>query len=106
LRAAETRSAVFCLRARFFLARFARCANPHHLNHINNTTFNTNNSARVSTTNNGATAAAGDTAALPVVKIDNRSDAFATIVTVEFGDRLGELLDTVRPRVARCDVLL
>jgi len=31
----------------------------------------------------------------PVVKIDNQSDAFATIVTVEFGDRLGELLDTV-----------
>jgi hypothetical protein len=31
-----------------------------------------------------------------VVKIDNESDAFATVVTVEFGDRLGELLDTVR----------
>lgn len=50
--------------------------------------------ARVSTTN-GAATAAGDTTALPVVKIDNRSDAFATIVTVEFGDRLGELLDTI-----------
>ncbi len=32
----------------------------------------------------------------PVVKIDNQHDPFATIVTVEFGDRLGELLDTVR----------
>jgi hypothetical protein len=51
--------------------------------------------ARVSTTN-GAAATAGDTTALPVVKIDNRSDPFATIVSVEFGDRLGELLDTVR----------
>lgn len=103
MRAAQ-RGGVFRLRARFF----ARCcANPHHLNnHPIPITFNANNSARVSTTNNGATAAAGDTAALPVVKIDNRSDAFATIVTVEFGDRLGELLDTVRPRVARCDVLL
>jgi hypothetical protein len=51
-------------------------------------------SARVSTTN--GVPASSDTAALPVVKIDNRSDPFATIVTVEFGDRLGELLDTVR----------
>lgn len=32
----------------------------------------------------------------PVVKIDNTTDPFATIVTVEFGDRLGELLDTMR----------
>jgi UTP:GlnB (protein PII) uridylyltransferase len=31
----------------------------------------------------------------PVVKIDNQTDPFATIVTIEFGDRLGELLDTV-----------
>jgi hypothetical protein len=31
------------------------------------------------------------------VKIDNSTDPFATVVTVEFGDRLGELLDTVRP---------
>lgn len=31
----------------------------------------------------------------PVVKIDNLSDAFATVVSVEFGDRLGELLDTI-----------
>lgn len=31
----------------------------------------------------------------PIVKIDNHTDTFATIVTVEFGDRLGELLDTI-----------
>jgi len=31
----------------------------------------------------------------PVVKIDNFSDPFATKVSVEFGDRLGELLDTI-----------
>ncbi len=36
-----------------------------------------------------------DKAPTPVVKIDNMSDAFATIVSIEFGDRLGELLDTV-----------
>ncbi len=29
------------------------------------------------------------------MKIDNQADPFATVVTVEFGDRLGELLDTV-----------
>lgn len=33
----------------------------------------------------------------PVVKIDNSTDPFATVVKVEFGDRLGDLLDTVRP---------
>ena len=32
----------------------------------------------------------------PVVKIDNQSDAFATIVSLEYGDLLGELVDTVR----------
>ena len=32
----------------------------------------------------------------PVVKIDNQHDPFATVVSVQFGDRLGELLDTVR----------
>lgn len=31
----------------------------------------------------------------PTIKIDNASDPFATIVKVDFGDRLGELLDTV-----------
>ena len=37
----------------------------------------------------------------PIVKIDNQHDPFATLVTVEFGDRLGELLDTVRRWAAR-----
>lgn len=32
---------------------------------------------------------------MPVVKIDNQSDAFATIITITFGDKLGDLLDTV-----------
>jgi hypothetical protein len=32
----------------------------------------------------------------PVIKIDNQSDPFATIVSIEYGDLLGELLDTVR----------
>lgn len=64
-------------------------------------------SARSSATNGAAPAAGDATGALPVVKIDNRSDAFATIVSVEFGDRLGELLDTVRglrgfPSAAGC----
>ena len=31
----------------------------------------------------------------PLVVIDNTSDSFATVVTLKFGDRLGELLDTV-----------
>jgi len=44
---------------------------------------------------NGVTTDAG-AVPQPVVKIDNQHDPFATIVTVEFGDRLGELLDTVR----------
>lgn len=33
--------------------------------------------------------------ATPVVKIDNISDAFATVVTVEYGDRTMELLETI-----------
>jgi hypothetical protein len=32
----------------------------------------------------------------PVVRIDNLSDPFATVVSVEYGDRVGELLETVR----------
>lgn len=40
--------------------------------------------------------AAVDTVPKPVVKIDNQSDPFATVVSIQFGDRLGELLDTVR----------
>eukprot|EP00879_Flechtneria_rotunda_P010773 GHRR01011257.1.p1 GENE.GHRR01011257.1~~GHRR01011257.1.p1 ORF type:complete len:278 (+),score=74.67 GHRR01011257.1:309-1142(+) len=49
--------------------------------------------------NNGATAKADKaigSGPVPIVKIDNKSDPFATKVTVEFGDKLGELLDTVR----------
>lgn len=43
----------------------------------------------------------------PIVKIDNHTDAFATIVTIEFGDILGDLADTVRPMWMRhhCFVL-
>ncbi len=47
--------------------------------------------------------AAGDVPE-PVVKIDNQSDTFATLVTVEYGDRLGELSDTVR--VNSCSICL
>jgi hypothetical protein len=55
----------------------------------------------LASSSNGATATAADSATAngvptPVVKIDNISDPFATLVSVEFGDRLGELLDTVR----------
>lgn len=32
----------------------------------------------------------------PIIKIDNKADNFATVVSLEFGDQLGELLDTVR----------
>jgi hypothetical protein len=32
----------------------------------------------------------------PSIKIDNEHDPFATIVCISYGDRLGELLDTVR----------
>jgi hypothetical protein len=31
----------------------------------------------------------------PIIKIDNKSDNFATVVSLEFGNELGELLDTV-----------
>jgi hypothetical protein len=30
------------------------------------------------------------------VQIDNQTDPFSTIVSIQYGDRLGELLDTVR----------
>ena len=46
------------------------------------------------TAENGASASAPE----PVVRIDNESDPFATVVTVEYGDMLGELLDTVGGR--------
>mmetsp|Transcript_17034 Transcript_17034/g.42793 ORF Transcript_17034/g.42793 Transcript_17034/m.42793 type:complete len:247 (+) Transcript_17034:6-746(+) len=41
---------------------------------------------------NGSTS---ETAAKPVVKIDNSSDPFASIITITFGDKLGDLLDTM-----------
>ena len=44
---------------------------------------------------NGTTTEAGAVPE-PVVKIDNQHDPFATVVSVQFGDRLGELLDTVQ----------
>ena len=31
----------------------------------------------------------------PVIKLDNQSDRYHTVVSIQFGDRLGELLDTV-----------
>ena len=31
----------------------------------------------------------------PSVKIDNQTDPFSTIVVIQYGDKLGELLDTV-----------
>lgn len=34
---------------------------------------------------------------VPTIRIDNEHDPFATIVCISYGDRLGELLDTVRP---------
>jgi len=54
--------------------------------------------SRLYATNNGATATADKpkgSEPVPVVKIDNLTDPFATVVTVEFGDKLGELLDTI-----------
>lgn len=44
---------------------------------------------------NGRNSTATATVPTPVVVIDNKRDPFATVVTIEFGDRLGELLDTV-----------
>jgi hypothetical protein len=32
----------------------------------------------------------------PTIKIDNHSDPFATVIKVDYGDLLGDLLDTVR----------
>lgn len=31
----------------------------------------------------------------PIVKIDNQHDPFATVVSIQYGNKLGELLDTV-----------
>lgn len=50
----------------------------------------------------GAGESSNGTAALleggpkPSVKIDNQTDPFSTIVIIQYGDLLGELLDTVR----------
>lgn len=33
----------------------------------------------------------------PIVKIDNQHDPFATVVSIQYGNKLGELLDTVGP---------
>eukprot|EP01025_Chloroclados_australasicus_P047766 TRINITY_DN5388_c0_g2_i1.p1 TRINITY_DN5388_c0_g2~~TRINITY_DN5388_c0_g2_i1.p1 ORF type:complete len:289 (-),score=33.43 TRINITY_DN5388_c0_g2_i1:146-1012(-) len=33
---------------------------------------------------------------MPIIKLDNHSDPFTTIVTIDYGDRLGELLDTIQ----------
>ena len=38
----------------------------------------------------------------PSVKIDNQTDPFSTIVIIQYGDLLGELLDTVRPKPHIC----
>lgn len=40
-------------------------------------------------------ASAEETSVKPVVKIDNQTDPFATIIKIKFGDKLGDLLDTV-----------
>ena len=34
----------------------------------------------------------------PIVKIDNQHDPIATVVSIQYGNRLGELLDTVGQR--------
>ena len=57
--------------------------------------------AAVQTTENGATPA-GLSGPKPTVKIDNQRDPFATVVSIEYGDKLGELLDTVRAGSGTC----
>ena len=51
-------------------------------------------SAAPTTAPNGASAASPGAPPTPIVTIDNQSDAFATVVQIKYGDRLGELLDT------------
>lgn len=46
-------------------------------------------------TGNGASPATAKEVAKPVVQIDNTSDSFATIIHIQFGDELGDLLDTM-----------
>ena len=55
--------------------------------------------AAASTVSEGSNGAAGVStleSPKPAVQIDNQTDPFSTIVSVQYGDRLGELLDTVR----------
>lgn len=40
----------------------------------------------------------------PIVKIDNQHDPFATVVSIQYGNKLGELLDTVELRGTRFGV--
>ena len=41
----------------------------------------------------------------PIVKIDNQHDPFATVVSIQYGNKLGELLDTVESQGLRFGVL-
>jgi len=52
----------------------------------------------VSEGSNGAAGVSTLDSPKPAVQIDNQTDPFSTIVSVQYGDRLGELLDTVRRR--------
>jgi UTP:GlnB (protein PII) uridylyltransferase len=51
--------------------------------------------ARRTTKTRAGGAPVGTEKPVPIVIIDNKSDAFATVVEVSFGNYLGELLDTV-----------
>ena len=42
----------------------------------------------------------------PIVKIDNQHDPFATVVSIQYGNKLGELLDTVCFTASRLSLLL
>ena len=37
----------------------------------------------------------------PIVKIDNQHDPFATVVSIQYGNKLGELLDTVSNEIVQ-----
>ena len=39
------------------------------------------------------------------MKIDNQHDPFATVVSIQYGNKLGELLDTVEFQGMLCGVL-
>jgi hypothetical protein len=38
---------------------------------------------------------------VPAIKIDNIHDPFATVVTVDMGDEISEMLETVRVQIER-----